>query len=152
MIKIQRTITIHRPVEQVFEYLSNVEHGPRYISGQRRARQTSAGPMGVGTTFATRGRFLPGSRTSEVTEYELNRRLAWRTVSGTRETTTWDFQVAGPSTRVTFDREADVPAMLKVAESLLAQRAGGRVDHDLGTLKELLAVTRKPANGAQGSW
>jgi uncharacterized membrane protein len=29
MIKIDRTITIHRPVEDVFAYISDVEHGPR---------------------------------------------------------------------------------------------------------------------------
>jgi hypothetical protein len=48
MIKIERTITIHRSVEDVFTYLSDVGHGPQYISGQRDAHKTSAGPMGIG--------------------------------------------------------------------------------------------------------
>ena len=53
MINIERTITIHRPMSEVFAYLSDVEHGPEYISGQREAHKTSAGPMGIGTTFAS---------------------------------------------------------------------------------------------------
>jgi uncharacterized protein YndB with AHSA1/START domain len=57
MIKIERTFTIHRPVEEVFAYLCDVEHGPRYTSGQREAHQTSTGPAGIGTTFATSGKF-----------------------------------------------------------------------------------------------
>ena len=45
MIKIERTLTIHRPVEEVFAYLCDVEHVPRYISGQREAHKTPTGPM-----------------------------------------------------------------------------------------------------------
>jgi hypothetical protein len=30
MNKIERTITIHRPVEEVFGYVCEVVHGPRY--------------------------------------------------------------------------------------------------------------------------
>jgi hypothetical protein len=33
MITIERTTTFHRPVEEVFAHLCEVEHGPRYISG-----------------------------------------------------------------------------------------------------------------------
>jgi uncharacterized protein YndB with AHSA1/START domain len=52
MIQTERTFTIHRPVDMVFAYLCEVEHGPRYIAGQREAHKTSSGPMGIGTTFA----------------------------------------------------------------------------------------------------
>jgi uncharacterized protein YndB with AHSA1/START domain len=144
MIKIERTITIHRPVDEVFTYLSDVAHGPQYISGQREAHVTSSGPMGVGTTFATSGRFLRRAATSEVTEYEPNRRLAWKARSGARATTTWGFQPSGPSTRVTFTRVANAHGLSRLAEALLRGLAKGRVDQDLGTLKELLAVTRRP--------
>jgi len=150
MTKIERTITIHRPTEEVFAYLCEVEHGPRYISGQREAHKTSTGPMGVGTTFATSGKFLRRGSTCEVTEYEPNRRLAWKATSGARPTTTWRLEPSGPSTRVTFTRVADPVGLFRLPESLLQELANGRVDQDLGSLKELLAVTRKPA--AAKSW
>ena len=44
MTKIERTFTIHRPMEEVFTYLSEVEHGPRYISGQREVLQMAEAP------------------------------------------------------------------------------------------------------------
>ena len=144
MNKIERTITIHRPVEEVFAYLCDVEHGPRYTSGQREAHKTSSGPMGVGSTFATYGKFLRRAAAFEITEYELNRRLAWKATSGARATTTWGFQPSGPSTRVTFTRVADAHGLFRMPQSLLQGFANGRVDQDLGALKELLAVTRKP--------
>ena len=146
MIKIERTLTIHRPVEEVFAYLSDVEHGPRYMSGQRETHKTSTGSMGIGTTFATSSKFLRRGARFEITEYELDRRLAWKAMSGARATTTWGFQPSGPSTRVTFTRVADAHGLFRLPRSLLQELANGRVDHDLATLKELLAVTRKPTS------
>ena len=65
MISIERALTIHRPVDEVFAYLCDVGHGPQFISRQREAHQTSAGQMGLGTTFATRSRLLRRSTTHE---------------------------------------------------------------------------------------
>jgi uncharacterized protein YndB with AHSA1/START domain len=145
MIKIERTITIHRPVEEVFAYVAEVEHGPSYVSGQREAHKTSSGPMGLGTTFSTSGKFLRRGAAFEITEYEPNQRLAWKAKSGARATTSWGFQPSGPSTRVTFTRVANAHGLSRLAESLLQGVANGKVDQDLGALKELLAVTRTPA-------
>ena len=145
MTKIERTLTIHRPVAEVFAYICDVEHGRNYISGQRAAHKTSTGPMGIGTTFATSSRFPRRGATFEITEYEPDRRLAWKAMSGARATTTWGFQPSGPSTRVTFTQVADANGLFRLPQSLLQELANGRVDHDLAALKELLAVTRKPA-------
>lgn len=145
MTKIERTLTIHRPVAEVFAYICDVEHGPNYISGQREAHKTSTGPMGIGTKFTTSSKFARGGATFEIIEYEPDRRLAWKATSGARATTTWGFQPSGPSTRVTFTQVADVTGFFRLPQSLLQELANGRVDHDLATLKELLAVTRKPA-------
>ena len=107
MIEIERTFTIHRPVEEVFAYLCDIEHGPSYTSGQREAHQTSTGPLGIGTTFATSGKFPRRGSRYEITEYERDRRLTWKSASGAPTTTTWAFQPAGPSTRITFTRVAE---------------------------------------------
>src|SRR5579864_2645062 len=148
MIKIERTFTIHRPVEEVFAYLCDVEHGPCYISGQREAHQTSTGPLGIGTTFATSGKFPRRGSSFEITEYERDRRLAWKSASGAPTTTTWAFQPAGPSTRITFTRVTEALHLGRVQvlpESLVLEIGNDRIDRDLATLKELPAVTRTPA-------
>jgi uncharacterized protein YndB with AHSA1/START domain len=151
LIRIERTITIHRSVEDVFTYLSDVGHGPQYLSGQHEAHKTSAGPMGIGATFATTGKFLRRRATNEVTEYEPNRRFAWKATSGAHMTTTWSFEPSGPSTRVTFTRIADATGLQRLAEPVLEGLANGRVDNDLGALKELLAISRMAASTAK-SW
>src|SRR5215204_5096130 len=150
MIKIERTITIHRPADEVFAYLSDFKHAPQYISGQRAGHKISAGPTQIGTTFATTSKLLRRSTTNEITEYERDRRLAWKATSGAAATTTWGLESAGASTRVTFTHVADAPRLFHFADSLMEQRASGQVDHDLAPLKELLAVTRKAAGRAKG--
>jgi uncharacterized membrane protein len=150
MIKIERTITIHRPADEVFAYLSDFEHAPQYISGQRAGHKTSAGPTQIGTTFATTSKLLRRSTTNEITEYEPDRRLAWKATSGAGATTTWGLESAGASTRVTFTLVADAPRLFHFAESLMEQRVSGQVDHDLAALKELLAVTRNATGRAKG--
>jgi carbon monoxide dehydrogenase subunit G len=151
MIRIERTITIHRPIQEVFGYLSDVEHGPAYISGQRTARKTSAGPVGLGTTFATSGGLLHGSESYEITEYQPYSRLGWTSTSGPSSTMIWGFEPSGPSTRVTYTSVVSMAGPLRLAEPIMQGIAGGRADHDLGRLKELLAVTRTSATGER-SW
>jgi uncharacterized protein YndB with AHSA1/START domain len=150
MIKIERTITIHRPVDEVFAYLCDVEHGPQYISGQRAAHMTSVGPMAIGTTFVTTGKFPRQSGSNEVIEFEPNSRLTWKATFGGRATTTWRFDPSGQSTRITFTRMSDATGLLRLAEPMMEQLANGQVDHDLGALKELLAVTRQATSTAKG--
>jgi uncharacterized protein YndB with AHSA1/START domain len=152
MIKIEQTLTIHRPVDEVFAYLCDVAHAPLYISGQSEAHTTSSGPMGVGTTFATTGKFPRRGGTNEITEFEPNRRFAWKATSGSPATTTWQLEPSGPSTRVTFTRVSDHQGLMKLAEPVFEGMAKGRVEHDLGALKELLAVTRTPATSAAKTW
>jgi len=92
MIKIERNFTVERPVAEVFAFLSDVQHGPRYTAGQREAHLTSTGPMGVGATFRISGTFLRHGARCEVIDYELDRRLAWHTTSGAVVTTNWAVQ------------------------------------------------------------
>jgi len=106
--------------------------------------------MGIGATFATTGKFLLRRATNEVTEYEPNRRFAWKATSGARVTTTWSFEPSGPAPESPSRGWPTTPAC-RLAEPVLEGLANGPVDNDLGALKELLAVTRTPASTAK-SW
>ena len=69
MHEIERTIIIHGPVEEVFAYVRELEHAPRYTSGQREAHKTSSGPMiGSGSTLATSGKLLGRGATFEIVD------------------------------------------------------------------------------------
>lgn len=145
MVKIERTLTIDCPVTDVFAYLSDVAHRPRYVSSQREAHQTSTGPVAVGTTFvATSSKFPHRGTTFEITEYEPDRRLAWKSLSGTPITTSWGFQPSGANTRISFSRLIERHGLLRLPESLVEELANESVSRELAALNRQLDVG-KPA-------
>jgi hypothetical protein len=51
-MKVQHSIVINRPIEQVFAFVTNLAENERRWQPEIEVLQfTSAGPMGVGTTF-----------------------------------------------------------------------------------------------------
>ena len=113
MSHIEGEIIINRPVEEVFDFVADERNEPRYNPQMRYAEQTSAGPIGVGTTFraesTSQGR--PVVMTITFAEYERPRRLTSAThlstmdiqgtltfdpvPEGTRMRWLWDLQPRG---------------------------------------------------------
>jgi uncharacterized protein YndB with AHSA1/START domain len=81
---VERTVTIERPIEEVFEYVSTPENDPTWIPSSLKHERTSPGPMRVGMTTQEDQKFF--GRTSrdtwEVTEYEPPTVVAYRATSG----------------------------------------------------------------------
>ena len=81
---VENTITIERPIEEVFEYVSTPENDPTWVSASIRNQRTSPGPMRVGMTTEEDVKIF--GRTSrdtwEVTEYEPPTVIAYRATSG----------------------------------------------------------------------
>jgi uncharacterized protein YndB with AHSA1/START domain len=81
---VENTITIERPIEEVFEYVSTPENDPTWVSASIRNQRTSPGPMRVGMTIEEDVKIF--GRTSrdtwEVTEYEPPTVIAYRATSG----------------------------------------------------------------------
>jgi uncharacterized membrane protein len=77
--KVQKTINIHAPVEQVFGFWADHRNFPRFMTNVREARPIGhdrshwivAGPAGV-----------PIEWTAEITQKEPNKLLAWRSLPG----------------------------------------------------------------------
>jgi uncharacterized protein YndB with AHSA1/START domain len=57
MARFKLSGVINRPVEQVFAFVSDLENDPPW-SGAAEMRRTSPGPVGIGTAFRQRDRFL----------------------------------------------------------------------------------------------
>jgi uncharacterized protein YndB with AHSA1/START domain len=81
---VQNTITIERPIEEVFEYVSTPENDPTWVSASIRNQRTSPGPMRVGMTIEEDVKiFRRTSRDSwVVTHYEPPTLIAYRATSG----------------------------------------------------------------------
>ena len=70
MVDYELSIFIDRPIDEVFEYITNPENIPQWASYIQQATQTPAGSIGVGSQIKqiVRG----GEVTWEVTAYEPN--------------------------------------------------------------------------------
>ncbi len=81
---VQNTVTIERPIEEVFEYASTPENDPTWVPASIRNQRTLPGPMRVGmTTEETVKLFgLTSRNTFEVIEYDSPTVVAYRATSG----------------------------------------------------------------------
>ena len=140
MIKIEHSIVINRPVEDVFAVVTNLENNPKWGSGLLEAVKTSEGPIGVGTTWRLVRKVL-GQRLeaeSEVTEYELNRNYVQRSKSPFPVEVRQTYEAVEGGTRITITLEAEPGGFFKLAEPLLKSTAKRDIDVEFANLKDLM--------------
>ncbi len=83
-MRVQRSGTIGRPVDRVFEFVSTPENDPTWVPASLRHEKLSPGPMRVGSITEEDVGFL-GRRMRyawEITQYEPPTAFALRSVSG----------------------------------------------------------------------
>ena len=49
-MRLQSRVRIHRPIQEVFEFVSSPKQLPLWVSGVSGAQRTYPGPMGPGAT------------------------------------------------------------------------------------------------------
>lgn len=141
MAKFEISTVINRPVEEVFAVMSNAENILKWQSGTIEAEKTSDGPIGVGTTWRSVSRFL-GRRIeseSEFTEYELNRKLGFKSKSGPIQfEVRMTFERVEGGTRINTKFEAEIGGFFKLAEPLVMSMGKRQLEGDLANLKDLM--------------
>ena len=147
MIRSAVVVAIDRPIEQVFAFVANAETAPQWRQEIVDVRRTTAGPIGVGTTYQARHTHL-GERaasTLEITEYEPNRKVSFEGITGpSRFQHSYAFQSVGASTRVTYG--FDLAPQEHSARSVSDRQAA-----DLSKLKLLLEAQGSAARPAPGA-
>jgi uncharacterized protein YndB with AHSA1/START domain len=70
-MQFENTLTINAPADEVFAYLAQPENLPRWNYALDTTEQTSAGPIGVGTTYRqTRTLPRPAEEHFRITEFD----------------------------------------------------------------------------------
>lgn len=141
MTRIEQSVVINRPIEEVFAFASDPEKLSQWAAEVVDVEMTSKGPLGVGTTFNAAVKLL-GRRMDnghKITEYEPNRRYSIKVtsgpVSGDMETT---FESVDGETKVTMVAEIEAGGFFRVAEPLLARAGQRQYATNLANLKDLL--------------
>jgi uncharacterized membrane protein len=141
-MRVEESVEIDRPVEEVFSYAADPEHFPEWSGIILEAHKEKPGPIAQGDRFTTVSKFL-GRRFEtpfEVTAHEHNRRHSHRSTGGplVQEYTSTFEETAGGGTRMTQLVEGEPGGFFRLAGALL-ERAGRRQFRaDLETLKDLL--------------
>jgi uncharacterized membrane protein len=136
------TVTIRRPVADVFAVLTNLENAARW---SRAIEETviTPGPMGVGTR---RRAVVPGfagrtmENVMELTEFEPDRRLAMRSVSGLpfEVRIAIDFVPLADDSRLDWLVSFDPGGILRPTGPLIAVAYKRTFAKDLATLKAMM--------------
>ena len=105
------------------------------------SRKTSEGPVGVGSTSSQVIQFLGRRLESsfEVTEYEQDRKLGFKTTSGPIPMEGgYSLESSVGGTKLDFKIQGDSGGFFKLAEPILARMVQRQIENDHDNLKDLL--------------
>jgi uncharacterized protein YndB with AHSA1/START domain len=132
------TITIARPVGDVFAFLANAEKDKRWRSGVIEMIRT--GGQGVGATYRQVVAGPGGRRINadvEITEFVPDQRIAFRTTKGpVRPTGAYDLRAHDNSTELTFR----LTVKLSGLKNLMAPMVGKTMKAEVAALTQLKHV------------
>lgn len=140
-MKVEKNIVVERPVESVFAFITDMHKVKRWLPIEN-IRQTSSGPMGVGSTFAQEALFM-GQRfetTSEVTRYEPPHVFALKIIQGPFPLT--NSMHCEPTdtggTKITMIGEANLGPAIKLMGPLIVPLVHKQLDTQINLLKRAL--------------
>jgi len=142
MVKIEASVMIDRPIEEVWKFAIDWAKGPQWDPGLLECKVTSEGPLGVGTTLqskrTTRGAHLVVFR---VTEYEPGRKLTAemtypQMMRGSSETYT--LENAEGKTKVNVAWDMKLNGFYSLLGPLLARSTKKLCETQIGNLKRIL--------------
>src|SRR5215207_3380596 len=145
IMRVEESIEIDRPLQEVFDYVSDVGNYPEWMAHALEVLKDTEGPpqqndrftvaiKSVGRRFET-----PYERTS----YEADRGYTDRAVGGPVPNQRWDstFEEVPGGTRLTRAVEAEMSGILKLLEPIQKRSAERGLRRDLKTLKSVLEAS-----------
>jgi carbon monoxide dehydrogenase subunit G len=133
-------ITIDRPVEEVFAFLTDAANHPKWDRSSVAMELEQPGPWRTGTTFREVRRTGPGTSAirSTIAELEPNRRMEIRSLSGAPFQGHWRLAPDGTGTRLQWSGEMQITGFARLFEPLIARSFSKDVEANFARLKRLL--------------
>lgn len=153
MSRNRHSVMIAVPVERVFAFAADFENDPQWRDEVQQMRYTSDPPVGVGTRAVETARILGQTleTTTVTTDYEPNRRVAAKSISGPVPiVASRDFEAVPGGTRFTYTLEGDTSGVLlfRLMGPILTRLYQKRIESYLGTLKGILETEPAATMGA----
>ncbi len=142
-MKIEAGLTVDRPLTEVWEFMTNWSNFREMNPAILKMRETSAGPLGVGTTLEVTHETRFGNRATyvRVIGYEPNRSLTLEHVSGPSRGTRTIFGLENVEgkTRLTCLADVKLSGFYRLIGPFVAGRARREVSSELSNLERTLA-------------
>ncbi|HLK43824.1 MAG TPA: SRPBCC family protein [Thermoleophilia bacterium] len=126
MAHAERTVTIDRPVQQVFDYIADGTNNPHWRAGVLEIERTST-DVGVGATYrqvlqGPGGRRIAGDY--RVTTFSPPNRLEFAVIAGpARPTGVFDLTEEGPArTKLTFSLDLRPTGIMRLMSGMIAKQ------------------------------
>ena len=142
MIRFENSISIERPVAEVFAFLSDFENIPKWNYYVLEIKKISDGPAGVGTTYHQVRK--TDQQVFQITEFKPNLKVSVKTLpkSSLQFERRFTLQAEGSKTHIIDKWEELDTGRPSLIEKLIARRVKSAVAENLGKLKELLETGR----------
>jgi uncharacterized membrane protein len=147
----QRSITINRPINDVFAYVADGENGPKWRSDKIEIKHESG--TGVGAIYRQTVPGPGGRRVKadyEVTSYDPPKRTDFKAIAGpVRPTGSYELVSAGEGkTKLTFSLDAKLGLVKRLLMGRAVQKSMDAEMAALDKLKKLLEAQTAPSGSA----
>lgn len=147
MTRVDHTIEIERPIDEVFDFITDPVNDPVWLSSVLDVR-APGGPIGVGSEFLETMRFL-GRRvevTWRVSEHEPPVRSAAQAIASPVPVNgAFQLERLDGGTRLTISMETDAHGFFALAEPVFRRMAQREIAANAGHLKDLLEAGAEPS-------
>ena len=141
MFNLISSTLIHRPIKQVFEFMSMPANDFQWQYGTLASALIPQGGTATGRYFRSIGHLL-GHRnlsTFEVTEYEPNNKYGFRSLSGLLQSnTSYRFEMENGGTRITVSTTISAVNLARVRVDILEKQLKKQLKENLVKLKNNL--------------
>jgi carbon monoxide dehydrogenase subunit G len=135
------TTFINRPVQEVFDFMTNPANFAQWQSGTKSAKWASEGPVSVGSVFHSVGEMMGREMKMDLEITQWSPPTVWG-IKGQSGPMKFEaiskFESKDGGTQVTQTFEGEVGGLFSIAEGLAIKQLQKQVENDGNTLKKLL--------------
>ncbi len=137
----ETTVTVKKPVQDVFKFIAvdYAQNHPKWDTRCISTELTSKGPMAVGATGKeVRNEMGKKTYTFQITEFEANKKMAFKTTSGPAQfSSAFAFAPADGGTKVTIQSEMKFRGLMVLCGPMMSGSIRKQMDAGATTMAEL---------------
>ena len=141
MIDVRGEQRIERPLEEVFEFMADLDKLPLWLDGCKKAWSPDGDGRGVGARIIHEDEFMGQTFEAkfDVIEWEDNERTVFEAISGPfRGTSEENFEADGDETIVEIRVKGEPAGFLKAVGFMAKRQAQAQLNRSLDNLKRVL--------------